>query len=444
MKLDSLTKETEELETKDAAQISSTNAKKFIDTKEFQTQNFQTPQLQEMKDRMFSAVAEVNNWKRIIISYHDAQLQAKLEYMTKSEREIWQQYFNLLAQKKNLEELLKTLKKPAIENREARKVYDDLVFGIKSKIFALFSASTLLKKTVEEIEKRLDSPDFKNNILLVTHKILQQNIFAKQMLKRASENLNRAVEQLQNEIVNQSATDQNIFKTREVYDIIRRQFFALKKTYEKTLEAKITLQKRLQSPTRALSMAKSIFSQGKLKTLRIALRRFKRDSLIFHKKLEEYKKREQIFITYDWNTDNRSEFLQQKYSLAKQKTFLEIEKARLDKLQLALDKEKAQLEETDNTLKLLAEKNKHTKEQLEILQTRLALDKTTTCYKVTSSNHSQNTIAALIADAILNDPQAVQLVARSSGNNLEMEKNWELMSDIERDDLISKKIVRNL
>ena len=69
MKLDSLTKETEELETKDAAQISSTNAKKFIDIKEFQTQNFQTPQLQEMKDRMFSAVAEVNHWKRIILTF---------------------------------------------------------------------------------------------------------------------------------------------------------------------------------------------------------------------------------------------------------------------------------------------------------------------------------------------------------------------------------------
>ena len=475
MKLDSLTKETEELETKDAAQISSTNAKKFIDIKEFQTQNFQTPQLQEMKDRMFSAVAEVNHWKRIIISYHDAQLQAKLEYMTKSEREIWQQYFNLLAQNKNLEDLLKTLKKPEIENREARKAYDELVSGVKSKIFALFSASTLLKKSVEEIEKRLDSPDFKNNIILVTHQILQQNVYAKQMLKQASENLNRAVEQLQNEFIAQSATDQNIYKTREVYEIIRRQFFALKKEYEKTQEEKMVLQKRCISTQRALSMAQNIFTHGKLKILRFNFRRLKRDSIIFHQKLDDYKKRERIFLNYDCTPDNRAEFLQQKYSLAKQKTFLEIEKARLDKLQFALDKEKAQLdslcrlpdskqkieliaagilrknfkfvqklEETDNTLKQLTEKIKHTKEQLDILQTCLSLDKPTTCYKVTSSNHSQKSIASLIADAILNDPQAVQLVARSSGNNLEMEKNWELMSDIERDDLISKKIVRNL
>lgn len=78
---------------------------------------------------------------------------------------------------------------------------------------------------------RLDSPDFKNNILLVTHQILQQNIYANQMLKRAGNNFNLTVEQLQNELIAQSATDQNIFRTREVYDIIRRQLFSLKKEY---------------------------------------------------------------------------------------------------------------------------------------------------------------------------------------------------------------------
>ena len=51
---------------------------------------------------------------------------------------------------------------------------------------------------------------------------------------------------------------------------------------------------------------------------------------------------------------------------------------------------------------------------------------------------------SLIADAILNEPEAVQLVARSTGNNLEMEKDWELMSELDKDELIDKKIVREL
>ena len=42
------------------------------------------------------------------------------------------------------------------------------------------------------------------------------------------------------------------------------------------------------------------------------------------------------------------------------------------------------------------------------------------------------------------EPQAVQLVARSDGNNLEMEKDWEMMSEFDKDELIRKKIIREL
>lgn len=296
-----------------------------------------------MQSKMFSAVAEVNHWKRIIISYHDAQEQAKLEYMTKSEREIWQRYSQILAQKKNLENMLKTFKKPDSEKLEARNAYDERVSGVKAKIFSLFSASALLKNSIEEIEKKLESLDFKNNIALVTHHILQQNIYAKQKLKDASENLNRAVAQLQNELVAQSQETKDIYKTREIYDIIRRQFFGLKKEYEKTLDTKITLQHKIISPQRAFAIAQNIFTQGKLKTLRFSLRHLKRDSLKLDQKINVYRQREFVFLNKDWAIENRSAFIQEKYSLAREKALLEIEKARLYNLQLSLDNQKNQL-----------------------------------------------------------------------------------------------------
>ena len=473
--LDSLTKQTEELETKDAVQSSCLYAKKIVDSKEFQSQKFLIPQLQEMQAKIFSTVAEVNHWKRIIISYHNAQEQAKLEYMTKSEREIWQRYSELLAQKKNLEDMLKTLKKPDSEKRDARNAYDELVSGVKSKIFSLFSESALLKSSIDEIEKKLESPDFKNNIALVTHHILQQNIFAKQKLKEASESLNRAVAQLQNELVAQSGENNDIYKTREIYDIIRRQFFGLKKEYEKTLDTKFALQHKIISPQRAISIAQNIFTQGKLKKLRFSLRHLKRDSLKLDQKINAYKQREFVFLNKDWTIENRSAFIQEKYSLAREKALLEIEKARLYKLQLSLDTQKAQLdsfcalsdskkkinviaagilrknfnfvqklEEVDNQLNQLSKQLKHTKEQMEILQSRLSTEKHTTYYKVTSPHISSKSAVSLIADAILNEPKAVQLVARSSGNNLEMEKDWELMSELDKDELLHKRIFRAL
>ena len=61
-----------------------------------------------------------------------------------------------------------------------------------------------MKKSVEEIEQRLASPEYKNNILLVTHQILQANTYARKMLKRASEDLDKAVNALRNELFAQT------------------------------------------------------------------------------------------------------------------------------------------------------------------------------------------------------------------------------------------------
>ena len=99
MKIDAMTTEADELEIKYAAQLASTRAKNLMDSKEYERQKFVSERLATMKRKMLTAVAEVNRWKRFIISQHDAQEQAKLEYMSKFERQIWLNYFQTLAQK---------------------------------------------------------------------------------------------------------------------------------------------------------------------------------------------------------------------------------------------------------------------------------------------------------------------------------------------------------
>ena len=160
----------------------------------------------------------------------------------------------------------------------------------------------------------------------------------------------------------------------------------------------------------------------------------------------------------------------------KQKTLLELEKTRLDQLKFSLQKKETeldslcqpheaqrkieqiaagilrknfrfvrQLEKVESRAKELIPRINHAKEQLDALEIRVARDKINTRYRVTVSDTLTNEKAAsIIADAILFDPQVVQLVARSTGNNLEMEKDWELMSELDKDELIDKKIVREL
>ena len=94
----------------------------------------------------------------------------------------------------------------------------------------------------------------------------------------------------------------------------------------------------------------------------------------------------------------------------------------------------------------LTERMGHVHEQLDALKIRLDRDTFSTRYKVISQNppKTNDSLASLIADAILFDPHAVQLVARFNGGNLEMDKDWELMSELDKDEFIRKKIIREL
>ena len=477
MKLDAIAKEKDELETKDAVQFASTHAKILIDSKEYTAQKFSSPYLLELKNKMLTAVAQVNKWKRVIISQHDAEERAKLEYMNKTERGLWLKYFETLAQKKHLEEFLQTLKKPDESDKEATHAYEDVVSGVKSKIYTLLVASLKMKKSVTEIQQRLDSPEFKNNIALVTHQILQVNTYARKMLKRASDDLEKAVDDLRNELFAQTKEEpQTSFKIREVYDIIRQQYRALKKEHEDLFIEKFQLQREIISPERAIFMAKNIFVHGDFKRLREEIRRYKKEEQRLAQKSLAYSQEEKEFQKRDWSIFPQSTFLQHRYYLTKQRTLLELERSRLEQIKFSLQNKQVELEsfcqtheaqrkieliatgilrknykfvrqlkEVENRYKELSEKMNHVKEQMKALEERVALDKINTRYRVTCYDTlTNNQAASLIADAILMEPQAVQLVACFDGNNLEMEKDWEMMSEFDKDEIIRKKIIREL
>ena len=477
MKMDALTTEADELEVKDAVQIASTRAKELMESKEYTSQKFVSQPLLAMRNKMRTAVAQVNKWKRIIISQHDAEEKAKLEYMTKSERELWQKYFETLGQKKQLEEFLQTLKKPDESKKEEVKAYEELVRGVYSKIFSLLTSARAMKKSVEDIRRRFEEPEFRNNILMVTHQILQANTHARKMLKRASEELDKAVDDLRNALFAKTIQEpQTSFKTREVYDLIRRQYRDLKKEHEDLFVEKFQLQRQIISPERAIFMAKNIFVHGDYKRLRENIRRYKKEEQRLAPKLLAYDKEEKEFQKRDWSVFPRSTFLQVQYYLTKQRTMLELEGSRLDQIKFSLQKKQAelealcrqpeavkkieeiatgilrknlrfvrQLEKVDRCDKEIILRMNHAQEQMKALENRIALDKVNTRYRVTVSDTlTNNQAASLIADAILFEPEAVQLVARFNGNNLEMEKDWELMSEFDKDEIIRKKIIREL
>lgn len=478
MKLDVMTKEAEELGIKDAVQHSSTNARRLMESKEYLTQKFLSPDLQKLREKMLTAVANVNRWKRFIISQHDAEEKAKMEYMSKTERQLWLRYFELIGQKKQLEEFLQTLKKPEESKKDELNAYNNIVAAVQSKIFSIQQEAKKLEKSVEDIRRRLEQPDCRNNILLVMHRILESNSYALKWLKKASDELDKAVDELRNALFTKTVeAPQTTFKTREVYNLIRRQYSELKEKREELYVQKFWLKQKIISPQRATAMAKNTFVHGEFKKLREQIRKNKKDEQGLAQKLFAYRKEEEQFKNRDWTVLPCSTFLQQQYYLTKQRMLLEIEQTRLNQVKLSLQKKQTeletlcrqpdaakkideiaigilrknlrfvrQLEELEIRDKQLIERITHAADQLDAVKIRLDRDSYYTRYKVISPNppKTNDSLASLIADAILMEPQAVQLVARSNCNNLEMEKDWELMSDFDKDEFLRKKIIREL
>ena len=161
MKFDASTKETDELEIKDDLQFVASRIKALIESKEYSEQMFLDPLLADLKNKMLTAVAQVNKWKRAIISQHNAEQQAKLEYMTKSERELWLKFFETLGQKKQLELFLQTLKKPDESDKQATRAFAQIASGVNNQIADLDYSLSSMKKPFEDIRRRLDLPDYR-------------------------------------------------------------------------------------------------------------------------------------------------------------------------------------------------------------------------------------------------------------------------------------------
>ena len=88
------------------------------------------------------------------------------------------------------------------------------------------------------------------------------------------------------------------------------------------------------------------------------------------------------------------------------------------------------------------------KRQIDAIKARLHIDKPRTLYRFVGNENIQkpddnNSIASIIADAILREPEAAQLVACLE-DGLEMEKNWELMSELAKDELETKRLLREI
>lgn len=441
---DMLEREIEELALKDETQEASLAAKKLVDSGEYLRQNPDAALISELQDNVLSAIWEVNALKNTILTTSDAEEQAKLEYLTAQERQLWQQFKDSKSQKEHWEIFRGSMKKPPATEPEALRVYGEIVDGVAKKIQALDASLHLMQPSITELMAKLNSPERKTSIQKAVHQLLMNDRPNRDKLKKANEHLDHTVEALRQVVFSEAIKDEHrkIFTTGQIYEILRRQYYAQKREYQKSLDKTAQLKKKVISQNRALSMAEDLYLKGARKKIRAEIRQLK--------KQEEPPLQKQEKLLQE---------LEQLNALCQEPEA----KAKIEEIAAGIlrknEKWTKAYAEAEKRSQELADRLHQTQKRLNAVKHWLSRENPRTLYRVVKPksgnstapgatvNHDTSVVKSavtVIADAMLGDKDAVQLVARSSVDGLETAKTWTLMTKLEKEALRRKALLRDI
>ena len=420
-----------------------------------------------------SEVSKLNELKRKFTTTREILEKAQGEYLTPSELKTLRAFKESLRQIYNLEQLKKEIKMPPDSQIKNLEAYEEIIFAITQKIATIRKSLNPLK--VARIEEKLQKPCTYKNIALVSHQHFLTSLQILEEMKYISENI---LEHCRNLEEDSKSMIQATFSLSDIKENLRQQYRYLKIQQEKSEDRLSELRQKVIRPSRAMLIAKNNFLKGDLKKLNAEKRKYEKAVKNFNSDFEFFS--EQKLKLENAKVEKYAEKFQQSYYLTKTKIELERRQEKLKKWQTKLDDETNRLENlcaTDNAKQKIAiiaasilRKNlplvqifDNAKKQLATIKQKLKLTKERLNFVSDNSSkkkyyyrvieteklsakilRDKKTIVSLIADALSGEKNAVQLVARSTGNNLEMEKEWETMSDLNKDELIHKQVFRNL
>ena len=219
-----------------------------------------------------------------------------------------------------------------------------------------------------------------------------------------------------------------------------------------------TLDKQVISTNRAMAMAENIFAKGAWKNHREAERKYRKQEKLLDNK------REMAIISGQWEQES-PKIQAEEAKLAAMRKNLDAEYAQLKKMcQTPAAQKKiqtiatgilrknakiaARYKDVEKQRKICKEQLTQVKEKMTAVYGRMSGERATTKYRVKEPIASGTTTqkytptqkfspyerASIIADAISGEPRAVQLVATSDGSALEVKKDWNLMTELDKDE----------
>ena len=452
----------------------------LLNSQAYKSANLADEALNGLNQGILSGLARIQKLKRNLVGFLDAREHARKEYLPVADYQFLLDYENKMRECEELERLSKELIPPTRKYPEELQAFQTITRGIDKKISDLRSFLAQRNSQYWAILGKLEEPYRRKNVELVMHRLLQNDLDVLRELKKTSTTVLKNLDALRAKIEVQEIP-KTVFTAREVRDHLFEQYRSLKKQREEDIDTCNSLMLKHIFPSEAISIAKNIFVHDGFKKLQIEQEEYEKALANYKREKSENCKREIFFNNTDWT--NLGVKLQEQYYITKEKIHLEATRQKLAETQIRLDSESARLEKLCQTeeaqekialiaadilsknLKIVLEyeeakkcvadlydKLQEAKKRFNsfddgyrnLKQNRVYRVIQTECNSTKTSALKENELAAIIADALLGEPYAVQLVARFDGNNLEMEKDWEMMLESDKDEFIRKKIIREL
>ena len=446
----------------------------------YKSANFEDETLNGLNQGILSGLAKIQKLKRKMIGFLDARERAHKEYLPTTDYQFILDYENKMRQCEDLERLSKDLIPPTGKYPEDFQAFQTIKCGIEKKISDLRSFLAQRNSQYWAILGKLEEPYRRKNVELVMHRLLQSDLDVLRDLKKTSIAVLKNIDSLKAKI-EMKEMPKTMFTAREVRDHLFQQYRSLKKQREAAIDTCNCLMLKRILPTEAISIAKNFFVHDGFKKLHSEQEEYEKALEQYEHDVLEIHKREIFFKNVNWT--NRGVKLLEQYYLTKEKIHLEETERRLSKTKIQLESELTRLEnlckteDAQNKIAFLAasilhknlkiaheyeEAKKHVGDLYEKLQEakkrfnafdegyRSLKQNRVYCVIQSESNSTKtsalkkNELAAIIADALLGETYAVPLVARFGDNNLEMDKDWEMMTEFDKDEIINRKMVREL
>lgn len=421
-------------------------------------------ELKDLKLRVIQLLDQEVNLHGLVLREAEAIEQAQISLMTPQEKKLFAAYRKLKEDKRSWLQFKKGLKKPPAFQLQELATYEKLVQEVDNAIETL--NKKILGAEKEQVLRdaliRLSSQAMEKKVMMAKIKLMNDNKPTRDKYYKLCDEIDAAMNDLQTYIDN--FEDQ---KRKESYEKDYNGDDLLKALYKeqkilisrlKKLEIALARQeKKVFSLERAEAMAKDVFVKGEFKKLRKELRDLKKREGYY---AEDMKKLEQLRASGDMAAVQKEEA-----RLAQIRSELDSTKQNLESRRIDLERrcsDPKAIEKIADITKGIMNKNQPEKNRRDLLAKKveecqgklnevkkeiadlkkvLKDEKAQTRFKVAKpANHPemqlpQQTGPSIIVNALLGDQYCAGFVYRKESDEGEWTKNWEDLSEMEKDEI---------